>query len=262
MPRSDKGCQRSDVKPRSDKGCKRGKPRSDKGCKRSDVKPRSDKGCHRNSKKRKASSAAIEYGEKYDSELSFLVCGYCSYKASSSGYALFEQLLQSEKHCSGIMFYKSQKQLTYESYRNSSDHYDRVYAEVYNNGLNEYGMLHQAKFVCNRCSKILSNGSTLIAANMLPLPSSSDNNRDTGQKDNHNKNDIDESDHYDSDENDISDAEHEFLPIHECSENPAVGLGVSDRLLPLGDRSVSVTASPFLFFRLFSTAPFKRNAFK
>ena len=55
MPRSDKGCQRSDVKPRSDKGCQR-----------SDVKPRSDKECWSYWKDQNDGSLLIEILSLYE----------------------------------------------------------------------------------------------------------------------------------------------------------------------------------------------------
>ena len=184
--RADFGISRQHAyKQRSDAGQKHRAPeqrkeRSDAGQKHTKQrKERSDAGqTHTFSKQPKRQKttkqpASRVYGEKYQSELTFLVCGMCGFKGPSSKYLLLDNVLTTYR--SGLAYCAYQKRLIYESFRDSDSSYDQIYAAAYNAYTTNFGMLNGAKYVCLQCCKGLKglNGAPSITTDIDNIESGS-----------------------------------------------------------------------------------------
>jgi hypothetical protein len=135
-PRSDKGAtHQTPEAPRSDKGTTHQTPEA----------PRSDKGgIHRTftTLLREGSKTAAQlYGEKYQSELRFLTCACCAFEGPRSGFRLLADL--NARGC--LSWHRHTKHMIVEGLTNSDSKYDRKYATILRDGLDEFGMIPQCK---------------------------------------------------------------------------------------------------------------------
>jgi len=121
-------------------------PRSDKGeIHQAPEDPRSDKGGthHKSSPSppKDTLSAAQIYGEKYQSELRFLTCACCAFEGPRSGYRLLSDL--KARGC--LSWHRHTKRMIVEALTDSDSKYDRKYATILRDGLDEFGMLPNCK---------------------------------------------------------------------------------------------------------------------
>jgi hypothetical protein len=86
-------------------------------------------------------SAAQIYGEKYQSELRFLTCACCAFEGPRSGYRLLSDL--KAKGC--LSWHRHTKRMIVEALTDSDSKYDRKYATILRDGLDEFGMLPKCK---------------------------------------------------------------------------------------------------------------------
>ena len=88
-----------------------------------------------------ALSAAQIYGEKYQSELRFLTCACCAFEGPRSGYRLLSDL--KAKGC--LSWHRHTKRMIVEGLTDSDSKYDRKYATILRDGLDEFGMIPNCK---------------------------------------------------------------------------------------------------------------------
>jgi hypothetical protein len=134
--RSDKGgSHQAPEGPRSDKG---GSHQAPEG-------PRSDKGGTHDksspSPPKDTLTAAQIYGEKYQSELRFLTCACCAFEGPRSGYRLLSDL--KARGC--LSWHRHTKRMIIEGLASSDSKYDRKYATILRDGLDEFGMIPKCK---------------------------------------------------------------------------------------------------------------------
>ena len=86
-------------------------------------------------------SAAQIYGEKYQSELRFLTCACCAFEGPRSGYRLLSDL--KARGC--LSWHRHTKRMIVEALTDSDSKYDRKYATILRDGLDEFGMLPKCK---------------------------------------------------------------------------------------------------------------------
>ena len=107
--------------------------------------PRSDKGgTHDKSSSSPPEdtlTAAQIYGEKYQSELRFLTCACCAFEGPRSGYRLLSDL--KARGC--LSWHRHTKRMIVEALTDSDSKYDRKYATILRDGLDEFGMLPNCK---------------------------------------------------------------------------------------------------------------------
>ena len=149
-PRSDRGgSHQAPEGPRSDRGGSHQAPegpRSDKGgSHQAPEGPRSDKGgIHDKSSTsppKDTLTAAQIYGEKYQSELRFLTCACCAFEGPRSGYRLLSDL--KARGC--LSWHRHTKRMIVEGLASSDSKYDRKYATILRDGLDEFGMIPKCK---------------------------------------------------------------------------------------------------------------------
>ena len=75
----------------------------------------------------------------------------CGFKGPSSKYTIFDEVFAAYR--SSVFYCAYQKQLIYESFRDSDSNYDKIYARVYKEYTTNFGMLNGAKYVCDKCFK-------------------------------------------------------------------------------------------------------------
>ena len=107
--------------------------------------PRSDKGgIHDKSSTsppKDTLTAAQIYGEKYQSELRFLTCACCAFEGPRSGYRLLSDL--KARGC--LSWHRHTKRMIVEGLASSDSKYDRKYATILRDGLDEFGMIPKCK---------------------------------------------------------------------------------------------------------------------
>jgi hypothetical protein len=81
------------------------------------------------------------YGEKYQSELRFLTCACCAFEGPRSGYRLLSDL--KARGC--LSWHRHTKRMIVEALTDSDSKYDRKYATILRDGLDEFGMLPKCK---------------------------------------------------------------------------------------------------------------------
>jgi hypothetical protein len=148
--RSDKGgSHQAPEGPRSDRGGSHQAPegpRSDRGgSHQAPEGPRSDRGgTHDKSSQsppKDTLTAAQIYGEKYQSELRFLTCACCAFEGPRSGYRLLSDL--KARGC--LSWHRHTKRMIVEGLTSSDSKYDRKYATILRDGLDEFGMILKCK---------------------------------------------------------------------------------------------------------------------
>ena len=107
--------------------------------------PRSDKGGTHDksspSPPKDTLTAAQIYGEKYQSELRFLTCACCAFEGPRSGYRLLSDL--KARGC--LSWHRHTKRMIVEGLASSDSKYDRKYATILRDGLDEFGMIPKCK---------------------------------------------------------------------------------------------------------------------
>ena len=86
-------------------------------------------------------TAAQIYGEKYQSELRFLTCACCAFEGPRSGYRLLSDL--KARGC--LSWHRHTKRMIVEGLASSDSKYDRKYATILRDGLDEFGMIPKCK---------------------------------------------------------------------------------------------------------------------
>ena len=86
-------------------------------------------------------TAAQIYGEKYQSELRFLTCACCAFEGPRSGYRLLSDL--KARGC--LSWHRHTKRMIIEGLASSDSKYDRKYATILRDGLDEFGMIPKCK---------------------------------------------------------------------------------------------------------------------
>ena len=127
---------------RSDKGGSHQVPETRQArTERSDKGGTHDKSSPTPPKDRDTLTAAQIYGEKYQSELRFLTCACCAFEGPRSGYRLLSDL--KARGC--LSWHRHTKRMIVEALTESDSKYDRKYATILRDGLDEFGMLLNCK---------------------------------------------------------------------------------------------------------------------